>query len=186
MFDNIDTQCLFCSPKGSKRTPVVGHWLSETHLLSVFVCRLINNQFTVDGIKILSAALNVNTALKEIWWGSGVGSQRFQTLSLPAMAPKCYRPTASMYLLFGCVPSVVTMNCIQLSKLSKGFFLHNSRRLLQYSTFSNSNLISSHFKSSLSNVMPKNPPTNRKLNISKRKTSFSASVLLGLVWRLPM
>lgn len=44
--------------------------LLETH--SLRACRLINNKFTVDGIKQLAEALADNTALKEIWWGSGV------------------------------------------------------------------------------------------------------------------
>lgn len=36
---------------------------------AVFVCRLINNRFTADGLRLLAEALPHNTALKEIWWG---------------------------------------------------------------------------------------------------------------------
>lgn len=36
----------------------------------LFVCRLISNRFTVEGIRQLAEALAHNKALKEIWWAS--------------------------------------------------------------------------------------------------------------------
>jgi len=72
---------------------MVRNWLSGSHLLCISVCRLINNQFTVAGMKRLATALTHNTALKEIWWGSCIISQwLFRHLSIfsPNASTNCF------------------------------------------------------------------------------------------------
>lgn len=64
--DNTASVCTLFTQHGSELLHSSVCFVSHCLL----VCRLISNQFTVEGIRQLAEALTHNKALKEIWWAS--------------------------------------------------------------------------------------------------------------------